>query len=175
MDWRYLFKLASQVWIFQCWSHFCSQPKNCPQVYVALSQDIFYCWLTFSSSAAHVSRFSRSCCRCLLKAPGFSSSTTPKTLRLSVTGFIFLLIAVQILLPQSMNWRSGVLINDFPDMHLEFLLWVIGDKRLRIADQSWPRDCVTVIRFYLLVKHVPAETLAQMTFPHRAALTIPQQ
>lgn len=85
-----------------------------------------------------------------------------------MTDFIFLLMIVQNLLPQSMNWQSDVLINDFPDMHFQFLLWVIGDK-------NWPRDCVTVIRFYLLVKHFPAEKLAQMNFPHRNTLTIPQQ
>lgn len=48
-----------------------------------------------------------------------------------MTDFIFLLIAVQNLLPQSMNWQSDVLINDFPDMHFQFLLWVIGDKNCR--------------------------------------------
>lgn len=63
-----------------------------------------------------------------------------------------------------MNWQSGSLINDF-----QFLLWVIGDTVWRTAEQSWPRGRVTVSRFYLLVKHVLAEKLAQMAFPHSNA------
>lgn len=59
-------------------------------------------------------------------------------------------------------------------MYLQFLLWVIGGEMLRIAEQSWPRGCVTAIRLYLLVKRFAAEKLAQMNFPHWNTLTIPQ-
>lgn len=83
-----------------------------------------------------------------------SSSTMPKT---QIKRFVyqwqisyFFLIAVQNLLPRSANRQSGVLMNDFPDMHLQSVLWVIGDKMLRIAKQSWPRGCVTVIGFICL-------------------------
>lgn len=42
-----------------------------------------------------------------------NAKDSDKKLRLSITDIIFLLIVVQNLLPQSMNWQSGVLINDF--------------------------------------------------------------
>lgn len=80
-----------------------------------------------------------------------------------MTDFIFLLIAVQNSLPRSMNWQSGVLINDFSRHAFTVSS---GSEMLRIAEQSWLRGCVTVIRLYLVVKRFPAEKLAQMNFPH---------
>lgn len=136
MDRRYLLKLAWQFGYVQCWSHAVVGPGISPQINVLLSQDISYCLInlfTISSSCFEVGfpDYVVDVCSRLQVSQLFNhAKDSDKKLRLSTTDFRFLFIVVQDLLPQSMNWQSGVLIDDFPDMHLQFPLWVIGDKNV---------------------------------------------